>query len=408
MAMDHKQRDSGGGGGTKKEGQAVLDKPFSESVVFQFQLSFSFSFQLEKMAFPSVTARHLSLRAARRVAATRGLATIPKPDPDSEIPVAVIFPGQGDQYEGMADEHVQHEGCKKLYDAASEILGYDLVEATRTKRVHSTEISQPALYVASLSAALREGFWLPTGDLGSSSSSADDPGTMPGHGCAFGLSLGEYSALTYAGCMSFETGVGLVKIRAEAMQAASDVEPSGMVSVVGLDRPKCDQLREAALEASGRSDADDLVVANVLGRDMFVLSGARDACEVVPGLATSETFGAKSATPLKVSGAFHSKYMIPAVDALFGALLDAEFTPDRCRMPVIGNFGPTPYGIEENEIMAQLAAQLLNPVEWHATLANTVAKEAEQTHDAYVFGPSKSVVATIRRVNRRAKVASAQ
>ncbi|MFN8855904.1 MAG: acyltransferase domain-containing protein, partial [Planctomycetaceae bacterium] len=132
---------------------------------------------------------------------------------------AFLFPGQGAQFVGMGRTAVaQSPAAARLFVEASEILGYDLLQVCQEgpkDRLDSTAISQPAIYVASLAALeqLRQ----------------ESPEVVAAAEFAAGLSLGEYTALTFAGALSFADGVRLVQRRGAAMQAAADANPSGMV-----------------------------------------------------------------------------------------------------------------------------------------------------------------------------------
>merc|ERR1711924_519180 len=131
-----------------------------------------------------------------------------------------------------------------------------------------------------------------------------------------GLSLGEYSALCFAGAISFEDGVKVTKARGEAMQAASDLVDSSMVSVIGLDSDKVEELCAAAAEKSGK----DIRIANLLCKGNYAVSGASEACDVVQEIAKPD-FKARMTVRLAVAGAFHTDFMAPAVEKL-GAVLD--------------------------------------------------------------------------------------
>src|SRR5262249_37739722 len=139
--------------------------------------------------------------------------------------IAFLFPGQGAQSVGMAKALCESlPAAKQLFDQAVEILGYDLLNICANgpaERLDATEISQPAIYVASLAAleSLKEKV----------------PDAVSQCAATAGLSLGEYSALAFAGTLSFADGLKVVQIRGKAMQAASDATPSGMVSVLGPD-----------------------------------------------------------------------------------------------------------------------------------------------------------------------------
>ncbi len=171
--------------------------------------------------------------------------------------IAFLFPGQGSQFVGMGRELDQEiPAVTALFDRAAEILGLDLRRLCLegpAEALEATDVSQPAIFVASLAAL--------------ESLKLSNPDAVAAcHGAA-GLSLGEYTALVFAGAMDFEAGLKVVARRGQAMQAASLATPSGMASVLGLDEPAIDELcRRVAL--FGR-----LWKANLLGPGNVVVSG---------------------------------------------------------------------------------------------------------------------------------------
>src|SRR5579872_6309428 len=142
--------------------------------------------------------------------------------------VAFLFPGQGAQSVGMARTLCATvPAARQLFADAATILGYDLLDICANgpaEKLNSTVVSQPAIFVASLAAL--------------ESLKATPPDADAGCAAAAGLSLGEYTALVFAGSLTFEGGLRLVKRRGEAMQAASEAAAGAMVSVVGLEQPK--------------------------------------------------------------------------------------------------------------------------------------------------------------------------
>ena len=211
---------------------------------------------------------------------------------DFSAKTAFMFPGQGAQFVGMCGDVAKDvPAAKALFDEASEILGYDLLELCTEgpkEKLDSTVISQPAIFVASMAAVekLKQ----------EQGQEALDAATV-----AMGLSLGEYSALCFAGALSFADGVKITKARGEAMQAASDAVDSGMVSVIGLDSDKVKDLCEMASEKSG----EKIQIANYLCKGNYAVSGASAACDAVAELAKPE-FKARMTVKLAVAGAFHT------------------------------------------------------------------------------------------------------
>src|SRR5438270_6883907 len=168
--------------------------------------------------------------------------------------LAFLFPGQGAQYVGMAQGLCDSlPAARALFAEAADILGYDLLEVCAKgpkEKLDSTAVSQPAIYVASLAAL--------------ESLRSQNPDLEKDCIASAGLSLGEYTALAFAGVFSFADGLGLVKTRGEAMQAASDATPSGMVSVLGLELAKVEELCARARAAGVMQVANHLCPGNIV------------------------------------------------------------------------------------------------------------------------------------------------
>lgn len=268
--------------------------------------------------------------------------------------------------------------ARELFHRAHAILGYDLLELCLNgpqEKLDSTVYAQPALFVTSL-AALE---WL----------GHQRPDVLSDCRGAAGLSLGEYTALTFAGAMEFEDALRVVQERGRAMQAASDAVPSGMVSILGLEVEQVQKLCEDA-----RAEGEVLQIANYLCPGNLVVSGHRGACQRVADLALKA--GAMKAIPLAVAGAFHTPLMQPAVEPLRRAL--AEVSMHRPRVPVYSNVDARPHEDPE-EIQALLVQQVVSPVRWDETMRNMLRAGYDQFWEV---GPGRVLRGLLKRIDRKA------
>lgn len=291
---------------------------------------------------------------------------------------AFLFPGQGAQSVGMGRQLAEQlPAARALYDRASRVLGYDLAEICfedPEDELDSTVYSQPALFVTSLAALelLRQ----------------KSPAVVEQCQGAAGLSLGEYTALVFAGVMDFEAGLQVVQRRGEAMQAAADAMPSGMVSILGLDRAKVEQLCEQVRQAG-----EILQPANFLCPANIAVSGSKEACERIADAAVAA--GAMKVVPLAVAGAFHTPIMGSAVDQLAAVLANVPLA--RPRIPVISNVDARAHEDPE-EIRQLLVKQVVSPVLWEDSLRHLLGAGFDSF---YEVGPGRVLKGLLRRVDRK-------
>ncbi|WJZ89161.1 hypothetical protein VitviT2T_008400 [Vitis vinifera] len=296
---------------------------------------------------------------------------------------AFLFPGQGAQAVGMGSEAQSVPAAADLYKKANDILGFDLLDVCINgpkEKLDSTVLSQPAIYVTSLAAVEV----LRARDGGQQIIDSVD--------VTCGLSLGEYTALAFAGAFSFEDGLKLVKLRGEAMQDAADAAKSAMVSVIGLDSEKVQLLCDAANE---EVDEDNKVqIANFLCPGNYAVSGGVKGVEAVE--AKAKSFKARMTVRLAVAGAFHTHFMEPAVSRLEATLAATEIrTP---RIPVISNVDAQPHA-DPDTIKKILARQVTSPVLWETTVKTLLTKGLKKS---YELGPGKVIAGIFKRMDKTA------
>ncbi|MEZ6057352.1 MAG: ACP S-malonyltransferase [Planctomycetaceae bacterium] len=290
--------------------------------------------------------------------------------------IGFLFPGQGAQHVGMGKAIVEKSPqTERLFDQANEILGYNLKDLCfngPAEELDSTVISQPAIFVTSLAALelLR----------------AENPAVVDACEMTAGLSLGEYTSLVFAGAMTFEEGLRVVQQRGQAMQDAADATPSGMVSVLLLEVPQVEKIRDEA------SAVGTLQLANYLCPGNIVVSGTVAACEKAVEL--TEATGGR-AIPLAVAGAFHTSIMQPADQRLAEALTPVAMQSPR--IPVISNVDAKSH-TSPDELKQLLVRQVISPVRWEDSIRAMLDAGIDEF---YEIGPGKVLTGLMKRISRK-------
>jgi [acyl-carrier-protein] S-malonyltransferase len=289
---------------------------------------------------------------------------------------AFVFPGQGSQFSGMGKNlYESNEAAKALFEKANEIVGFrisDIMFEGTDEQLKQTNVTQPAVFIHSVIAYL--------------TTDHTTPDMVAGH------SLGEFSALVANKTLSFEDALGLVSIRAKAMQAACEIQPSTMAAVLALADDKVEELCLQVQKETG----EVVVPANYNCPGQLVISGSVKGIEIA--CEQMKAAGAKRALVLPVGGAFHSPLMEPAKIELAAAIEATIFNNPIC--PVYQNVTASAV-TDPAQIKANLIAQLTGAVKWTQSVEAMVAEGA--THFTE-FGPGKVLQGLVQKVYKEALV----
>lgn len=318
-------------------------------------------------------------KSAEEIANLREVA---QPALSDNLPVGLLFPGQGSQYVKMLGDDKDHQVVKQMLKTSKDILGYDLLDICLNgpeDKLEQTKYCQPAMYVAGLAALAK---------LRDAQQDKVDKCQA-----VAGLSLGEYAALTAAGVFTFAEGLKLVKLRGEAMQeAAESGGKQGMISVAGLDESKLNDIIDKTKQGS-----EVLQIANFLFPKGFSVAGTLTAVQRLEPAAKEA--GALQAKVLKTSGAFHSPLMKSAQDKLVKALEEAlpNMKPPKCTVYMNVTGKPIPAGAEPKEIVKLLADQLTSCVMWEPSMKAMIG---DGVTEFYELGPMKQLKAMMKRIDQ--------
>lgn len=291
---------------------------------------------------------------------------------------AFVFPGQGAQFSGMGKSHYENSSfAKRIFEQANEILGFrlsDIMFEGSEEDLKQTRITQPAIFLHSIIAF----------------KSIEDakPDMVAGH------SLGEFSALVANGTLSFEDGLKLVSVRAQAMQKACEMHPSTMAAVLGLADDKVEEICTEVRAESG----EVVVPANYNCPGQLVISGSIAGVEMA--CERMKAAGAKRALILPVGGAFHSPLMEPARIELKEAIDKTNFHQPSC--PVYQNVVAKGI-IDREEIKQNLIDQLTGPVRWTQCVQAMINDGASRFTEA---GPGKVLQGLILKINKEVSAES--
>ncbi|XP_031613609.2 malonyl-CoA-acyl carrier protein transacylase, mitochondrial isoform X1 [Oreochromis aureus] len=311
----------------------------------------------------------------------------PKKDPSGCS--VLLFPGQGSQFVGMGRGLLKYPNVKEMFTVAQKILGYDLLslclegpEEELQKTVHC----QPAVFVTSLAAVERL--------------NQENPKAIEMCVAAAGFSVGEFAALVFSGAMNFAEALYAVKVRAETMQKASELVPSGMLSVIGRPQAQYNYVCLQAKEHCKSLGMENPVcsVANYLFPDGRVIAGHQQALDFLQE--NSRRLKFMRTKPLPVSGAFHTELMASATEPLREVLRQVEVR--RPEISVYSNVDGKRY-MNESHVRRQLVKQLVSPVKWEQTLHEIYERtQGQHFPHTYEVGPGRQLGATLQKCNRKA------
>lgn len=283
--------------------------------------------------------------------------------------LALVFPGQGSQTVGMGKDLCQNSPeAQAIFKQADATLGFSISRLCfegPEEELQKTQNTQPAIMTMSI-ALMRS---ISAGEI-------QKPDFVAGH------SLGEYSALVAADVLDFTDAVRLVLERGRLMQEAGIIRPGSMAALVGIDS----SIVAAICQEAGTE------IANYNSPVQVVVSGPRES--IMKAIELAKTQGAKQAIELKVSGAFHSSLMQPAVEGMAKAIESVKFKNPK--IPVVVNVTGKPIHTAE-EIKKELVLQLRNGVQWQKSIEYMI----EAGVSTFVeVGPGRVLSGLIKRINK--------
>lgn len=307
-----------------------------------------------------------------------------------------LFPGQGSQFVGMGRNLITYPNVEEMFHKAKQILGYDLlrlcIDGPR-EELSKTQYCQAAIFVTSLAAIERL--------------RVDKPGVVEACVAAAGFSVGELAALVFSGAITYEDGLRLVKVRAEAMQYASDLAPSGMVTVIyGPDakiRFACEAAEKWCQKKGIEEELAVCKIANYLFPHCKVIAGHEEALKFLE--LNMKDFGIRRIKKLPVSGAFHTPLMKPA-KKVFQSILD-KIPIEQPLIPVYSNCTGKKY-YHVSYIRKYLPLQIVKPVRWEQIMHEVYDRKEKDANTpvTYECGPGKTLINVLEKVHGVARRSS--
>lgn len=301
----------------------------------------------------------------------------------------IMFPGQGTQFVGMGAQLVKIPEVLDMFELASEVLKYNLLDLCLRgpkNDLDQTIYAQPAIFVTSLACLERL--------------KEERPNAIESCIATAGFSLGEITALVFAGAIPFDQGVRLVQIRAESMQKASDIFKGGMITVLYGPDSKLNYAVKAAKEWCIEKGVEnpDCIVANYLYPHCKVVAGSEEALRFIE--TNGKEFNLRRIKRLPVSGAFHSTLMESAVEPFRKALNKIQL--DDPSIAVHSNIDGLPYRHAEH-IRKQLPKQIIKPVKWEQMLHILYErKDGDHFPRTFECGPGHALRTILKQVNAKA------
>lgn len=330
-------------------------------------------------------AKEAALRPRGKYARALGLdASLPE-DLSKPLPVCLTFSGQGAQYVGMMQSLKDLPAVQNMLETAKRVLGYDIYDVMQNgpeEKLAQAKYCQPAIYIATLAALEKL--------------KLDEPEKVDRCSSVAGLSLGEYSALTAAGVFNFETGLRLVKARADAMDfemsgSRPGAKPQGMCNCVGLMR---DEVEKLCKSVAGKGETCQ--IAACLFSRAFSVGGSLSAVQAFVEKAGSA--GALHCGMLKLAGAFHTPEMADVKNILVKELEAAKSSMKAPKCKVYPNSSAKP--IDSNtpvqDIVKLLGDQMVSPVLWEQSMQQAIR---DGCSEFYEVGPGSQLKGIMKRID---------